>query len=158
MKKKNLHGKLKAWCTAAPQKISTGLHKFVVLVEGGGGGGGVGPQPLILLMPETIGFSFWTDNKFIRNVEEKKSIRSSARSTFLKVNVRPGKQPFVMSQMARMTAQYLSLVPDNALSRLSGFHLPVPALSLSPSKHVEAAGSIFFAQDAVSRGQKQADF
>lgn len=47
-RKRNLHGKLKVWCTAAPQKISTGLHKFVVLVEGGGGG--VGPRPQILLV------------------------------------------------------------------------------------------------------------
>lgn len=67
------------------------------------------------------------------------SLASSACSTFQKGNVRSGKQPFVMS---RMTAQYLSLVADNTLSRLSWFHPPVPALYLSPSKHVEgAAGS-----------------
>lgn len=79
---------------------------------------------------------------------EKKSssLASSACSTFQKGTVCSGKQLFVMTQMAQMTAQYLSLVADNTLSWLSWLHPPLP--KLCP----------IFAQEAKNSGLKQAIF
>lgn len=67
--RKNLHGKLKVWRTAALQMISTALSKFVQKAEGEG----AGPQPLTWLVSSTINLVSGHTIHFIRKSGEKNS-------------------------------------------------------------------------------------